>query len=105
MNMRIDGQTQPPDADAARRLESARTAERPQGPGAARGAGSDRVEVSSDAEFVAEAIRAAGSAPDIRPEAVERARQALADGSLGRDSSRLADAIIDALTQDSASSE
>jgi flagellar biosynthesis anti-sigma factor FlgM len=98
MNIRIDGQTQPPDAEAARRLESTSTADRPSGPGAARpAAGSDRVEVSSDAQLVAAAIQAATDAPDIRPDAVERGRQALENGTLGRDPDRLADRIIAAL--------
>ena len=94
MNIRIDGQNQPPDAEAARRLESPTTAERPSGAAAARpGASDDRVEVSSDAQLVAAAIRAAEDAPAIRPEAVERARQALENGTLGRDADRLASRV------------
>ena len=101
MNIRIDGQTQPSDAEAARRLESSSTADRPSGPGAGRSVTeSDRVEVSSDAQLVAAAIRAAGEAPGVRPEAVERARQALENGTLGRDSHRLADSIIAAVLGD-----
>lgn len=98
MSIRIDGRTQPNDAEAAKRLESAKTAERASGPGAARsGNATDRVEVSSDAQLVASAIRAAEEAPEVRPEAVERGRRALNDGTLGQDSGRLADRIIDAL--------
>jgi flagellar biosynthesis anti-sigma factor FlgM len=98
MSMRIDGQPQPADAEGARRLEQTNAADRPSGPGSARSSvSSDRVEVSSDAQLLAAAIRAAEDAPAVRPEAVERARRALADGTLGRDSNRLADRIIDSL--------
>lgn len=99
MSMRIDGQqTQPTDAGAARRLEQAKTAERPSAPGAAKtGGAGDRVEVSSDAQLVANAVAAAGESPDVRPEAVERGRKALESGTLGSDAKRLADRIIDSL--------
>ena len=98
MNMRIDGQTQPTDAEAARRLESAHTAERPSGPGATGPASTgDRVEVSSDLQLVAAAIAAAAQSPDVRPDAVARGREALASGALGRDAEGLADRLIDAL--------
>ena len=98
MSMRIDGKTQSTDAEAARRLESTAAAEKSSGPRAARPAGSsDRVEVSSDAQLVASAIRAAEDAPAVRPEAVERGRRALEDGTLGQDTDRLADRIIKSL--------
>jgi flagellar biosynthesis anti-sigma factor FlgM len=100
MNMRIDGQTPPADAEATRRLQSATPAEGASASGTPRvGAAGDRVEVSADAQFVAAAIRAAESAPDVRPEAVERARQALEAGTLGRDTDRLADKIINSLLE------
>ncbi len=57
----------------------------------------DRVEVSSDARLVETAVRAATSAPDVRPEVVERARVKLESGELGRDLFRLADKMIDSL--------
>jgi hypothetical protein len=99
--MRIDGQTQPTDAEAARRLESATAADKSSGPHAPRpvfisfegvvhdlkesgvrlGSSANRVEVSSDAQLVAAAIRAAEEASAIRPEAVECARRALEDGT------------------------
>jgi hypothetical protein len=47
--------------------------------------------------LVGSAIQAAHDAPAIRPEAVERARLALERGTLGGDSTRLAERIIDAL--------
>ena len=98
MSMRIDGQSQPNDPEAARRLESTTPAERSSGTTAARKAPSgDRVEVSSDAQLVTTALRAAEEAPSIRAEAVERARKALEDNRVGTDSNRLADRIIDSL--------
>jgi flagellar biosynthesis anti-sigma factor FlgM len=98
MSMRIDGQQPPADAEAARRLESARTAaDRPAGPAAARSAGGDRVEVSTDAQLVSSAVQAAKDAPSLRPEAVERGRRALESGTLGADADRLAQRIVDAL--------
>ena len=99
MSMRIDGQqSQPTDAGAARRLEQATAAERSSATGAAKtGSTGDRVEVSSDAQLVANAIRTAEEAPDLRPEAVERGRRALESGTLGADANRLADRILDSL--------
>lgn len=98
MNMRIDGQKPATDTEAARRSESAQTAERSSGPAAARpGASGDRVEVSSDAQLVAAAVKAAEESSSVRPEVVERGRRALEDGSLGKDAGKLADRIIDSL--------
>ena len=96
--MRIDGQRPPADADAARRLESAKTAaDRPSGLAPAKGSAGDRVEVSTDAQLVAAAVQAAQDAPGVRPEAVERGRRALEGGALGANADRLAQRIVDAL--------
>jgi len=97
--MRIHGQQPPADAEAARRLELARTsADRPAGTAqAAKTASGDRVEVSTDAQLVSAAIQAAQDAPALRPEAVERGRRALESGSLGADADRLAQRIVDTL--------
>ena len=98
MTMRIDGQHQPLDAEAARRAEGAAPTDRASGAGSARQAPTgDRVEVSADAQLVAAALRAADEAPGIRPEAVARAREALDNGTLGADTTRLADRMINAL--------
>ena len=100
MSMRIDGQRLPGDADMTRRLESAKSTEQSSGGSAVQGPGqssSDRVEVSPEAQLVAAAIQAAHEAPELRAEAVERGRLALESGTLGQDTSRLADRIIDAL--------
>lgn len=66
------------------------TAERP---GIA--APSDQVQFSSGAQLAGAAARAAEDAPDVRPEAVERAKALLESGRLGADPFALADAIID----------
>ena len=61
----------------------------------------DRVDVSADAKkaqgLVADAVRAANSLPDVRAEAVARAKARLESGELGADAGKLADAIIDDL--------
>jgi flagellar biosynthesis anti-sigma factor FlgM len=57
----------------------------------------DRVEVSDDARLLSAAVQAAKSAPETSDAAVERARQKLVSGELGRDAERLADKLIDHL--------
>jgi flagellar biosynthesis anti-sigma factor FlgM len=57
----------------------------------------DRLNVSDDARFADQAIRAAADAPEIRQDVVERARQKLLSGELGRDVEGLADRMIDSL--------
>jgi flagellar biosynthesis anti-sigma factor FlgM len=57
----------------------------------------DRVEVSEDAKLLSAAMQAAKSAPETSDAAVERARQKLVSGELGRDAERLADKLIDHL--------
>jgi flagellar biosynthesis anti-sigma factor FlgM len=100
MSMRIDGQRPSGvDAEAARRLESAKAAEKSTSRGPVSGTG-DRVEVSADAQLVASALQAAHDASPIRPEAVERGRRALESGTLGRNADALADRMIDSLLGD-----
>ena len=55
----------------------------------------DSVSVSPAAQFANQAISASQSSPDVRPDVVARARQLLADGKVGNDPYRLADALID----------
>ncbi|MBI4264103.1 MAG: flagellar biosynthesis anti-sigma factor FlgM [Acidobacteria bacterium] len=57
----------------------------------------DRVEVSAEAQLLTTAIAAAQNAPEIRTELVERMRQKLEAGEIGRDSGTLADRMIDDL--------
>ena len=58
-------------------------------------AGGDTVRLSSNAQFATSAVSAAERAPEIRHHKVERAKALLADGSLGSDPLKLADALID----------
>jgi len=57
--------------------------------------------VSADAKkaqgLVADAVKAAQALPDVRAEAVARAKAKLESGELGADAGKLADAIIDDL--------
>jgi flagellar biosynthesis anti-sigma factor FlgM len=55
----------------------------------------DRVDVSSDAQLLNSAVRAANEAPEIRPAVVEAAKQKLISGELGADAERLANRLID----------
>jgi flagellar biosynthesis anti-sigma factor FlgM len=57
----------------------------------------DRVEMSDDARLMQTALDAVKKAPDVRPEAVERARKLMESGELGNDAHKLADSIIDDL--------
>ena len=59
--------------------------------------GGDRVELSSDARLMNSAVRAAERSPEVRQDVIERARQKLAAGEIGRDVEKLADRIIDSL--------
>ena len=57
--------------------------------------GSDKVRLSSDAQFVQAATAAAHQAPEIRQDLVARMRALLDAGEVGSDPARLADALID----------
>lgn len=75
-----------------------RTQQGTSGQGAsAQGPQADRVRVSSDALLVTNAVKSATDSPDIRPEAVARAKAKLEAGEIGNDPERLADRIIDDL--------
>ena len=58
---------------------------------------SDRVDVSPDAKLMSDALDAAQKSPAIRTELVERLKQKLNSGELGKDSGKLADRLIDDL--------
>ena len=55
----------------------------------------DRIDVSSDALLLNNAVRAANEEPEIRPAVVDRARMKMLSGDLGNDAERLADRLID----------
>lgn len=58
---------------------------------------SDSVELSPDLALANQAVQAVGTASDIRPEAVARAKALLERGEIGQDLDRLADKLIDSL--------
>lgn len=96
--MKIDGNRPAHDTQAADGPQRAAkdTAVRQPGVVAATG-GSDRVELSGDAALRALALKAALDAPSIRADLVHQMREKVDRGDVGRDSGRLADAIIDDL--------
>ncbi len=59
----------------------------------------DAVHLSQDLHIADVALRAAAMAGDVRPEAVAQAIELLNNGEVGNDLERLADRIIDSLTE------
>lgn len=95
---RIDGNQGAPLSTQIDRAEAAKATERAQNQ--AKAAKADRVEVSSDAALMNSAVQAANDAPAVRADKVEAAKKALADGSLGADAGKLAEALIDHMLDD-----
>lgn len=61
--------------------------------------GSDAVTLSETLKVADDAVRAAAISGDVRPEAVERARQLMRANELGVNLGSLADRIIDSLLE------
>lgn len=59
----------------------------------------DDVTLSPQLRLADQAVRAAAITGDVRPHAVERARQLAQEGKLGSDADALAERIIDSLIQ------
>jgi flagellar biosynthesis anti-sigma factor FlgM len=59
----------------------------------------DQVTLSSDAQFLQAAEKAAQDAPNIRPDAVARAKALLEQGQVGTDLDALASSILDSITK------
>jgi flagellar biosynthesis anti-sigma factor FlgM len=98
MDMKIDGQHHSAGTGRTHRGEAPAVPGRTGNTGASRvAAGTDRVETSPDLRLLAAATAAILESPDVRPEAVERGRRAVASGSAGADPVRLADAMITTL--------
>ncbi|MGH9373615.1 MAG: flagellar biosynthesis anti-sigma factor FlgM [Vicinamibacterales bacterium] len=93
MTIKIDANRQVADADATRRATTPRTGDRASADRAA--TKTDRVEVSSGAQLMTRALKAATDTPTVRHDVVERMRKLLDSGELGKDSGKLADALID----------
>ncbi len=101
--MKIDGNRLPQDAEATKATEAAqklaekRIAKKSDLPGAA---GTDKVEVSSDAKLMAAALKASTEPTPVRADVVEAMKKKLAAGEVGNDAGRLADRIIDDLLKE-----
>lgn len=96
--MKIDGQHHSTGTGRTQRGDGPADTGRTGSAGAPRvSPGADRVETSPDLRLAAVATNAIFQMPDVRPEAVERGRRAMADGSAGSDANRLADAILTSL--------
>jgi flagellar biosynthesis anti-sigma factor FlgM len=98
--MKIDTNRLTPDADATKSTEATKkavervvtkTGERPAAPG------TDKVELSSDAQLLAAALKATNDTGSVRLDVVEAVRRKLLAGDVGNDSGRLADRMIDEL--------
>ena len=96
--MKIQGNSPNHETSAASRLDQAR-ADRHGRTERTGSQGGDRVDLSADAQLVTKAVKAASHTPEIRQEAVARARQKLMAGQVGTDTMRLADRLIDHLLE------
>lgn len=99
MTTRIDGNQGTPQPTQIDRVDATKTADRANKPAVA-AAKTDRVEVSRDAAFVNSAVQAAHETPAMREDKIAAAKKALADGTLGQDAGKLADALIDHMLDD-----
>ena len=96
--MKIQGGSPNHEASATTRLDQTKS-ERQGKADRSGDSGSDRVQLSSDAQLASSAVRAANDAPSIRQDVVDRARQKLAAGQVGQDTMKLADRLIDHLLE------
>ena len=94
--MKIEGNRPNVDSSAAGKIDGARTLAS-KGKDQAGKANGDAVTVSPDVELAQRAIDSANQPTAVRPDAVERAKALLANGSLGTDAGQLADALIQRL--------
>ena len=93
--MKIDSNRANFDATPAGKIEAAKVTDSKSASASAVQTVADQVRVSADAKFASSAIDAARKTPDVRRDVVERAKALLADGKIGNDPYRLADALID----------
>ena len=96
--MKIDGNPSHQPLTESERSENERTVARDAAGRQPRTA-TDEVSLSHDAQLIAWAVEASADSPEIRREKVEQARQKLESGELGRDTSQLAESIIDHLIE------
>jgi flagellar biosynthesis anti-sigma factor FlgM len=93
--MKIEGDTLGVQANTAGPLNSQAAHESVRGKPAVSAAGSDRLQLSSQVEVARAALQEAAGTTALREDLVARMRSLVADGSVGADPGRLADAIID----------
>jgi flagellar biosynthesis anti-sigma factor FlgM len=94
--MKIESNRPNLDTTPAGKIDAARTSDA-KAAKASSAAGADQFSVSPNAKLASSAIDAATKTSDIRPEVVARAKALLAEGKVGNDPHRLADALIDSL--------
>ena len=94
--MKIDGNRLNPETVTSARVDATQGDRQGRVGKSAEGAG-DQVRVSSDAQLATAAAAAAAGSPDIRQDKVASARKALEAGTVGADTVRLADKMIDSL--------
>ena len=82
----------PGEVDATRNKESERAQQTPK-------PGGDRVDLSTEATLLAEALHAAEQIPDVRHDLVAQMREKVARGEVGNDVTRLADTMIGRLLE------
>ncbi len=95
--MKIDSYRQSLDIDRASRSEQTQQVDKSSTGGVSGGVKSDRVDVSSDARLLNDAVKAAEDHSGIRQDVVERMRRLRESGELGQDAGKLADSLIDAM--------
>jgi flagellar biosynthesis anti-sigma factor FlgM len=94
--MKIDGNRLNPETVTTAKVDPAQ-GDRQGRVGKSAGGHDDQVHVSSDAQLATAAAAAAATSPDIRQDRVAGARKALDAGTVGADTVRLADSMIDSL--------
>ena len=93
MTIKIDANRVTGETESTRRVGAGRTQERTSADRSS--VQGDRVEVSKDAKLMTSALKAANDSSTVRHDVIERMRRLLDSGELGKDSSKLADALID----------
>jgi len=93
MTIKIDANRVTGETESTRRVGTGRTQERTSTDRSS--VQGDRVEVSKDAKLMTSALKAANDSSTVRHDVIERMRRLLDSGELGKDSSKLADALID----------
>ncbi len=97
--MRIDHKAINPGAVSLGSTERTEAEKRTGQGTAAKGSQGDSIQLSSDAQLLHSALKAAADTPETRADKVEDVRRKLAAGEIGKDFGRLADRLIDDLLE------